>query len=61
MRRPWKLGLAVALIFAFLYLPIGWLALASFNDSAQVSRITGFSTAGTPPWPKTTESSPPSA
>ncbi|MGO1050020.1 ABC transporter permease [Crossiella sp. CA198] len=44
MRRPWKLGLAVVLVFAFLYLPIGWLALASFNDSAQVSRITGFST-----------------
>ncbi|AHI00642.1 ABC transporter permease subunit [Kutzneria viridogrisea] len=43
-RRPWGLGVVTALVFAFLYAPIAWLAVASFNDSRSLSRITGFST-----------------
>ncbi|MCP2260779.1 putrescine transport system permease protein [Streptoalloteichus tenebrarius] len=43
-RRPWALVTAVALVFVFLYAPILWLALVSFNDSRTVSRFTGFST-----------------
>ncbi|NUT91479.1 MAG: ABC transporter permease [Saccharothrix sp.] len=42
-RRPWVLGAVAALVFAFLYLPILWLALVSFNDSRSLSRITGLS------------------
>ncbi|GGM39125.1 ornithine carbamoyltransferase [Longimycelium tulufanense] len=42
--RPWALIVAVCLVFGFLYAPIVWLALVSFNDSRTVSRFTGFST-----------------
>ncbi|GAA4027170.1 ABC transporter permease [Allokutzneria multivorans] len=31
------------LVYAFLYLPIAWLALVSFNSSRSVSEFTGFS------------------
>ncbi|PSL58174.1 spermidine/putrescine transport system permease protein/putrescine transport system permease protein [Saccharothrix carnea] len=43
-RRPWVLGVVAALVFGFLYAPIGWLALVSFNDSRSLSRVTGLST-----------------
>ncbi|WP_344882135.1 ABC transporter permease [Allokutzneria multivorans] len=42
-RRPWKLAVVVLLVYAFLYLPIAWLALVSFNSSRSVSEFTGFS------------------
>ncbi|MFD4671613.1 ABC transporter permease [Lentzea sp. NPDC058450] len=42
-RRPWALGAVVALVFLFLYAPIAWLAIASFNSSRSLSRISGFS------------------
>ncbi|MFJ6672404.1 ABC transporter permease [Actinosynnema sp. NPDC091369] len=42
-RRPWALGAVAALVFAFLYAPIAWLALVSFNDSRSLSRVTGLS------------------
>ncbi|MCP3797925.1 ABC transporter permease [Allokutzneria sp. A3M-2-11 16] len=42
-RRPWKLAVVVVLVYAFLYLPIAWLALVSFNSSRSVSEFTGFS------------------
>ncbi|WP_086823603.1 ABC transporter permease [Allokutzneria sp. NRRL B-24872] len=42
-RRPWKLVVVVVLVYAFLYLPIAWLALVSFNSSRSVSQFTGFS------------------
>ncbi|GAA3866822.1 ABC transporter permease subunit [Saccharothrix violaceirubra] len=43
-RRPWVLGAVTALVFLFLYLPIGWLALVSFTESRSISRLGGFST-----------------
>ncbi|MDU0290626.1 ABC transporter permease [Saccharothrix longispora] len=43
-RRPWVLGGLAGLVFAFLYAPIAWLAVVSFNDSRSLSRITGLST-----------------
>ncbi|GAA3461823.1 MULTISPECIES: ABC transporter permease [Saccharothrix] len=43
-RRPWVLGGVAGLVFAFLYAPIAWLAVVSFNDSRSLSRITGLST-----------------
>lgn len=42
-RRPWVLGAVVSLVFLFLYAPIAWLAIASFNSSRSLSRISGFS------------------
>ncbi|AOS62601.1 ABC transporter permease [Actinoalloteichus hymeniacidonis] len=42
-RWPWRLGLAAAAVYVFLYAPILWLALVSFNDSRTVSTFTGFS------------------
>lgn len=42
-RRPWALGAAVVAVFLFLYAPIAWLAIASFNSSRSLSRISGFS------------------
>ncbi|WP_418154269.1 ABC transporter permease [Actinoalloteichus caeruleus] len=42
-RRPWVLLAAVVGAYAFLYAPILWLALLSFNDSRSVSTFTGFS------------------
>ncbi|TQM83405.1 hypothetical protein FHX81_5828 [Saccharothrix saharensis] len=42
-RRPWALGAVAALVFAFLYAPIAWLALVSFNDSRSLSRVTELS------------------
>ena len=42
-RRPRVLGGVAALVLLFLYAPIGWLALVSFNDSRSLSRLTGLS------------------
>lgn len=42
-RRPWVLGTVAVLVFLFLYAPIAWLAVASFNSSRSLSRISGFS------------------
>lgn len=42
-RRPWVLGGIAGGVFVFLYAPIAWLAVVSFNDSRSLSRITGFS------------------
>ncbi|WP_052168686.1 ABC transporter permease [Actinoalloteichus spitiensis] len=42
-RRRWVLPAAVVGAYAFLYAPILWLALLSFNDSRSVSTFTGFS------------------
>ncbi|GAA1335182.1 ABC transporter permease [Saccharothrix algeriensis] len=43
-RRPWLLGGAAGLVLLFLYAPVAWLAVVSFNDSRSLSRITGLST-----------------
>ncbi|CCH34303.1 ABC transporter permease [Actinosynnema sp. NPDC047251] len=43
-RRPWVLGSVAGLVLLFLYVPILWLALVSFNESRSLSRITGLST-----------------
>ncbi|WP_158843167.1 ABC transporter permease [Saccharothrix deserti] len=42
-RRRWVLGAAAVLVFVFLYAPIVWLAVVSFNDSRSLSRVTGLS------------------
>ena len=42
-RRPWVLGGVAALVFLFLYAPIAWLAVVSFNNSRSLSRIEGLS------------------
>ncbi|APU13864.1 MULTISPECIES: ABC transporter permease [Actinoalloteichus] len=43
VRRPWRLGAAAVAVYVFLYAPILWLALVSFNDSRTLSTLTGFS------------------
>lgn len=44
IRRPRVLAAATGLVFLFLYAPILWLAVVSFNESRSLSRITGLST-----------------